>query len=498
AALAADFTLSMPSISPFAPGVTGSVDARGRVEQTAGGYSVKLDSNGPERASGTVAGTIAPDFRTLDLNARGTVPLGIVNRFMAPNTVAATASFDISVKGPPALQSVSGTASVAGATLSLPTLQQTLNDIGVQVRMSGDQIRIDASGEGQAGGTLSIDGTLQLGNLNADLQARLDRFVLTDPLLYRSTLDGGVTLRGPLAGAANIAGQINIGSTEIRVPDGGLGFGGSIPDIRHVNEPGDVFLTRKRAGLVEDKPKSGGTPGQRGRRGYGLDVTINAPSQIFIRGRGLDAEMGGTFHVRGTTSDPQPVGQIDVIRGRLDILGRRLDLNQGSVSLAGGLVPWLDLNASSSRDDFVFNVSITGPVDDPEFELSSVPNLPQDEVLAHFLFGKGMNDLSPFQAVQLASAVATLTGRASGPGLLGGLRQGLGLDDLDVATGADGDTEVRAGKYLADNIYTEVVVGGDGGTVINLNIDLSRSLTVRGSTDSTGDSGIGIYFERDY
>ncbi|MDN3713058.1 translocation/assembly module TamB domain-containing protein [Paracoccus cavernae] len=78
------------------------------------------------------------------------------------------------------------------------------------------------------------------------------------------------------------------------------------------------------------------------------------------------------------------------------------------------------------------------------------------------------------------------------------MRAATGLDDLDLATDDQGNVSVRAGKYLSKNLYTDVQVGGDGTTQINLNLDLSRSLTARGSVNSEGDSTLGIYYERDY
>ncbi len=100
-------------------------------------------------------------------------------------------------------------------------------------------------------------------------------------------------------------------------------------------------------------------------------------------------------------------------------------------------------------------------------------------------------------AAQLANAVATLAGRG-GVGIIGRLRQGFGLDDLDVQTGADGGATVRAGKYLSENVYTEVEVDDRGESQINLNLDVTDSVTIRGSTGTTGDTGLGVYFEKDY
>ncbi|PRY20255.1 autotransporter secretion inner membrane protein TamB [Aliiruegeria haliotis] len=497
---AVDLTVSIPSVSPFAPGVSGSFNASGSVAQQADGYALELATNGPQGVSSNVSGTVAADFSTVNVQAAGAAPLGLANRALAPNSILGTANFDISVNGAPSLQAVNGTVSVNGAQLSLPEFQQTLNGITVQVGLNGENVQLDVSANGPAGGSVGANGTVQLaGGFNADLTASLDDFVLTDPLLYRTSLSGGATIVGPLLGGANVEGKINVGRTEIRVPDGGLGFGGAIPNMRHINEPGAVHLTRERAGLVEDEKKNaeGGGGGGVGGPVYGLDIIVSAPEQIFIRGRGLDTELGGTVVVTGTTANPNPVGEVEVIRGRLDILGQRLEMDDGTVSMAGGLQPYLDLTATSKRNEFEFLARITGPVDDPKFDLASVPDLPDDEVLARFLFGKSVTDLSALQAVQMASALATLAGKG-GPGLLGGVRQGLGLDDLDLATTDDGETEVRAGKYISDNIYTEFVAGSDGDTEFDVNVDVSKNFTVKGTADSKGDSSIGIYFERDY
>jgi translocation and assembly module TamB len=100
------------------------------------------------------------------------------------------------------------------------------------------------------------------------------------------------------------------------------------------------------------------------------------------------------------------------------------------------------------------------------------------------------------QAAQLASAVATLSG--GGGGLVGRLRGAFGLNDLDVKQTAGGDTEVSAGTYISDKVYTEITADSTGRQKINLNLDLSRSLTAKGSAASDGNTGIGLFFEKDY
>ena len=127
----------------------------------------------------------------------------------------------------------------------------------------------------------------------------------------------------------------------------------------------------------------------------------------------------------------------------------------------------------------------------------AMAELPEEEVISRLLFDRGLDNLSPLQAAQLASAVAELAGRG-GEGIVSRLRNSFGLDDLDVTTGEDGSAAVRAGKYLSEKVYTDVTIGSEGKTEINLNLDVRPGVTARGTLGSDGSTGIGIYYEKDY
>jgi translocation and assembly module TamB len=142
-------------------------------------------------------------------------------------------------------------------------------------------------------------------------------------------------------------------------------------------------------------------------------------------------------------------------------------------------------------------VILEGEATAPEIRFTSVPELPEDEVLARLIFRRSLTSLSPFQAAQLAMSVATLTGRADG-GILGRAREAIGLDDLDFVTDEEGETALRAGRYITDNVYTDVTVDTAGRGEVSINLDLTQSITVRGRTDTEGRTAVGVFFERDY
>ncbi|MFO7759299.1 MAG: translocation/assembly module TamB domain-containing protein, partial [Roseovarius sp.] len=313
-----------------------------------------------------------------------------------------------------------------------------------------------------------------------------------DGRIYTTTADGNISLDGPLSGGARIGGTIDLGETNLRIPSGAGPASVSLPGLRHVNESRASRLTRERAGLIETGDGNGNDA-----RPFDLDLTINAPRRIFVRGRGLDAELGGRLRIRGTTRDLAPDGFFELIRGRFDVLGQRLTLSEGQVTMQGSLDPYLRFVAETDSADTTVRIIVEGLASDPEIRFGSTPELPEEEVVSRLIFGRGLDTISPLQAAQMASAVATLTGRSDND-LLGRLRGAVGLADLDVAQTDDGDTEVSAGAYLSDDIYTEVTADSAGKQQINLNLDVTRSLTVRGSTSNEGDAGVGVFFERDY
>src|SRR5699024_5444667 len=117
-----------------------------------------------------------------------------------------------------------------------------------------------------------------------------------------------------------------------------------------------------------------------------LDVVVSAPRRIFVRGRGLDAEMGGHLRVRGPITGVSAVGGFELIRGRLSILGKRIDFDSGTITLTGSLDPTIDLVAHSDAGDTTVVITVTGRASDPKIVFSSQPALPQDEVLAQLIF----------------------------------------------------------------------------------------------------------------
>ncbi|MBD3764472.1 MAG: translocation/assembly module TamB domain-containing protein [Rhodobacterales bacterium] len=476
------------------PDFPGAFTLAGTASDDGSGPQIDLTGQGPGQIELRLTGRLDPDLSGGDLALQGGAQAALLAPLLRPNDLRGRLRFDLRLQGALTPGAVTGEVALTDGQMVLPLQNIALDGLAATARLAGGRAQLSAEAGLRAGGRVALSGGLGLmPPFDADLALRLMGAILRDPALYETRASGEVTLRGPAAGGARIGGRILLPETELRIPSAGFAAGGALQDLRHINEPAAVRATRARAGLLQAPSGNGGGSA----RPYALDLTIDAPNRMFLRGRGLDAELGGSLRVLGTTDDVRAEGQLGLIRGRLDILGTRLTLTEAEARLEGDLDPWLRVVAATQADGITARVVIEGRATEPEVRFDSSPELPQEEVIARILFGQGLENLSAFQAAQLASAVATLAGRG-GEGVVSRLRQSFDLDDLDVVTDDSGSASVRAGKYLSRTVYTEVIVGSGDSSQINLNLDLTDSVTIRGRASSDGDTGLGIFLERDY
>ena len=396
----------------------------------------------------------------------------------------------------------------AGGTLAAPALSGRValsngsyRNLALGVRLSdiagalvGDAAALRLEGltaRTAGGGQIALGGTVQptLPGLPVDLTltARNARPVAAD--LATATVDADLRLVGPLLGGARASGSVTVLRSDIRVPEQLPASIATLPGVRQVGP-----LPPGRQPAPAPRPASATPP-----VALALEVAVQ---RAFIRGRGLDAELGGRLQLSGTTAAPFVTGGLALSRGTLSVLARQLTFQRGNISFANGtLTPQLDFAATATTSSATLTLAIAGTPADPQVSFSSSPELPQDEILARLIFDRPTSTLSPFEIAQLAGAAAELSGAASSSGLLDRVRSGLGLDRLGVTsdpTNANG-AAVEAGRYVSPGLYLGVRQGTGGTTGVGVQYEVTPRLKLEGQT-ATGPAGdrIGLSYELEY
>ncbi|KAA5606007.1 hypothetical protein F1188_08295 [Roseospira marina] len=469
----------------------------------------RITADVPVRLGG---GTVIPDSQPLSLSAQWNGPIGAVWEMIpmvVEHRLSGALALDATVSGTLAAPAVNATVQLSDGRyehLSAGTLIDTLS---LDARAQGtDHLAVTLSGTDGGNGRLEGDGDIQLtpdGPVGG-VHARLDDMIVVRRDDVTASADATIDVR--LEGDRGaVTGDIR--TREVRVDLNAIAGGGSVTtlDVVEIDDANLDDLSALDAG--SPRPDGGGVsgddaPDEDTAFPIALDLTVDMPNRVYVTGQGLDSEWAGSLKIGGTAAIPRVTGTIGIRRGSFEAVGKQLNIETGTVQFAGGrqINPLLDVVAVYQAEEIEARVGLTGPANDPEIVLDSVPPRPRDEVLSQILFGKSSGELTTLETVQLARALASLTGvtGGGGPDVLGMVRGAVGLDVLrlggDVAAGGAG---LEAGRYVSDDIYVGVEQGlepGSGGVTVE--VDLGAGFKVESKAGRAGDGEVGVLWRKDY
>lgn len=482
-------------------------------------FAGKLLSDGGEaravmRKRGSVIGRLQASLRPLGPGAGGwterlmAAPLGGGIRYNGP------ADTLYSFFGP-ATQHVSGPVAVAAdfsCSVADPCLQgvvrgkdmvyenQTygtrLTNMVVNGRFTGNRLEIEQLTATAGEGTVQAKGYISLASADGypmNISATLDnaRLARSENIAARAT--GNLTLEKVAGQTALLSGSLRLPETRYRIVREGAAQVPVLTGVRRKAPAGRRRISGDGLAAV------GGSLFDLIR----LDIALKAPDEIYVSGMGLESEWKADIVLRGTTQDPRVTGEIELVRGTLGFAGRSFELQEGRVTFPTGEAfdPAIRLLASDTIETVTVSITVTGRASNPQIAFSSVPGLPQDEIVSRILFGDSITTLSPLQAVQLASSLNTLSSGGGGLSPLGALQSATGIDRLRVL-GPD-DTVGRgaalaAGQYITKDIYLEVITDARGYTATQLEISLTPALSLLSQAGGSGGSNLSVRYRKDY
>jgi translocation and assembly module TamB len=430
----------------------------------------------------------------------------------------------LAVKGTPAAPQAAGRFTIDQGSYSGQAFGTRIKAIDAELTGDGSKLQLTrfTGTDGQAG-RLSASGSIDLAASPSpvfDLKGTLTQFLAASSDDARATVDADIRIDGSVA-APKLFARIRMPHGDFRIPDRLPSSVVTLDVIEIDSRMPDVAAQRlAQARQQRATARTSALP-------VALDVQIVVPGQTFVRGHGLDSEWRGKITIAGDAAKPDFTGGLEVVRGNLNLLGRNFRIQRGIINFPTGDVtePRIDLLAEYSASDITAQVHMTGSPTAPHLQLSSTPQLPQDEVLSHVLFGRDNSQITPAEGVELAVAARNLA--EGGPGLLDRLRTSLGLDRLDIgsssslpantsiaqpsvagvspsqqntASGSETSTSptVSGGKYVAPGVFVGVEQGATTqSSRAKVEVEITHHITGYSSVGSTS-SQVGVNWRYDY
>ncbi|MEO8406937.1 MAG: translocation/assembly module TamB domain-containing protein [Oxalobacteraceae bacterium] len=224
-----------------------------------------------------------------------------------------------------------------------------------------------------------------------------------------------------------------------------------------------------------------------------VDVMLDLGERFFIKGKGLDAQVGGSLRVRVDDGRlPRANGSIEVVKGTYAAYGQKLTIRRGILAFSGPIDnPGLNILAVRPVPDIEGNVEagveVRGNALAPRARLVSTPSVSDTEKLSWLVLGHGTDSASGNQFDALSAAANALFGAAQGASLQARLAQSVGLDEVGIgrAQGLE-STVLTLGKRLSSRAFLTYEQGVSGAsTLVKLRYQLSKHLSLQAETGTS-------------
>ncbi|MAE51278.1 MAG: hypothetical protein CMH27_05675 [Micavibrio sp.] len=424
-------------------------------------------------AAGAAGGEIYVDARADHLSAL-LLPPG--------HRLAGDIKAQAALSGPLFAPDIAGTLQWRGGTYFHERLGAAFYDVNLDADLNKDHIRLSRlqANDGDAG---MLEGTGRydfFDKAGTDIELIMKNFHVVDSQRANGYASSDLRFQGRGQNGYLLSGDVVLGRFDVAIPER---FQTSIAQLNVVEE--------NSAGATSSYMDT-----------FALDIDVRANDQVFVRGWGLDGEFSGDLDITGTISDPRVHGDLTSKRGRYEEFGRRFELERAGLRFQGRVPPspYLDILATSDVGDIAASVQLSGSLQDPSIALSSVPSLPEDEIMSRVLFGRDMNTITPFQAVQLKNTLERFSGNGGGGfDPLGALRSVTGLDDIRVDNDDAGNASVGVGKYLTDKVYMELEQGaGAASGAASIQVEVTPTINVETEVGQDAQAGGRVLWHWDY
>ena len=381
---------------------------------------------------------------------------------------------------------VAGRIRGTGGRVEAPLLGAVATDVSLDARFTASKLELTRftgkSGQGSISGSGNID-------LSYERAFPMDiRMVVTNAAILgrddlSATGSGNIRLATDEYGGV-VSGTLTLSRADYRV---GRTAVADVP-VLQVTEKNTRVLGRRTVQYVAPTR-------------WLFNLNIKADRRLLVTGMGINSEWQADVRLRGGATTPELFGRVQLVRGDYDFAGKRFQLTHGDIRFVGAYPPdpIIAVTAENTGNGFTAFLNVEGTAQRPQIKFSSVPSLPEDEVLSRVLFGSRVTDLSAPEAIQLAGALTSLRGGGFNP--IGAVGKGLGIDRLrilpaDVVTGRR--TTVAAGQYVGRNVYVELATDAQGYTATSIEIGLTRTLSVLSQVATLGGTSGSVRWKKDY
>ena len=395
------------------------------------------------------------------------------NRFIptkgieAKGLLSAQINVDNTINNP----NITGNINFANGTFQYKKLGMDYHDIEMSSSLNNKLFKLDSLLIIAGKGKLKLNGSVEMESIvdgelkNADMNLTGQNFKAFDSEILKAVINTNLSLNGSPENPT-FKGKVAILNstlnTDIFLKEFNRVYDDSnqplLVTARKNAEKATIHYTAKKNTSKKDAPAV-----YKNLKGN-FDVEI--PRNTWVKGKNMNFELAGNLKIIKENEQIDIFGSMNVKRGFYKIYGRRLEFEEGEVTLTGGasLNPIVNFKiAYKFRDPDnqlrKLSVNVTGRISKPEvqFFLDDV-SIEEKDGISYLIFNKNTNQLDSGENTSLKNSKLDIAkdfaiGQFSNV-IKDALQSSLGLDVIEIS-GKSGWTQgsVSVGKYITNNLF---------------------------------------------
>jgi translocation and assembly module TamB len=358
-----------------------------------------------------VRGTVPiKSTQPLDVSANGSIDLDLLQGFGNGISSSGRLILDVVARGSISHPTMHGQIQIASATFLSATLPIGVESLNGKIRVAGTRLEIEQLAGTLGGGSLSATGFLEYGShpsFNLVAQAKSVR--VRYPTGLRAVLNGDLNLTGS-SSSSSLTGRVQV-------------------DRLSFTQQFDMATLMGEFG--SQVPSTGLSPFAQHMK---LNVAIASSSGLDLASSKLS--IGGNFAltVSGTAANPVILGRIALTQGEVFFLGKRYEIQSGTIEFASPVrtEPVLNIYAKTTVNQYSITLNFVGPIDRLRTNYTSTPPLSEADIIHMIAFGTTAEQAATSPSAPASVAAESILAQGVSSQVSGKLEKLTGISQITI------------------------------------------------------------------
>ena len=353
---------------------------------------------------------------------------------------------DLKASGSGADPNINGTVEIKDVSFDMFSLANKVQIDRALLQMSGKEAKLLPMTIKTEEGRGTLEGGMDFRTLKYSFKGVLDGLMVrATPAEATAKLYGNIDVTGEMLNAL-ITGKITASDIEVTVPDKPIKV---VENIKFVNQR----EAEREEFVYTDE----------GEIDYFIEyvrmkLEIDIPKDSWVKGSGANIEVEGKLEINKELKEPYIVtGNIDVVRGDYQFMGKLFVIESGTVSFKGKEIinPFIDVRALYEISSIEVYINITGTAEKPKIQLSSDPPLDENEIVSYLVFGTSSDTLGTDDRVAFQEKAGEFLGAMAVDEIRDMFGDQFAVDVITIKGGQTGfgETGLEVGKYVTEDLY---------------------------------------------